>query len=110
MEKYSALYELISAVPEYILQQPCSDEHLREIGICISNWQTIAPHLSLSPANEEAIAAYKGDQRIRMLRRWQEKYGSGATYRSLADSFQKIERADLIDKIRTLLTGTEIIL
>ena len=67
------------------------------------------PLLNLSPADEEDIATYSGDKRIKMLRRWQEKIGSGATYRSLADSFQKIDRADLIDKIRALLTGSLLI-
>ena len=109
MEKPSALEELIRVVPEHILQQPCSDEHFREIGICITNWQTIAPHLNLSPADEEDIATYSGDKHIKMLRRWQEKIGSGATYRSLADSFQKIDRVDLIDKIRAFLTGSLLI-
>ena len=104
--KHSELHKLIRVVSKRILQQPCSDEHLREISRCITNWQAIAPHLNLSPADEEDIAAYSpGDKSIMMLRRWQEKYGSGATYRSLADSFQKSERADLIDRIRALLTG-----
>ena len=105
MEKQSALEKLIAAIPERFLDQPCSDEHLREIGICIANWQIIAPHLNLSPADEEDIATFLGDKRIRMLRGWQERIGSSATYRSLAASFQ---RADLIDKIHTLLQGTEI--
>lgn len=43
-----------------------------------------------------------------MLKRWREKYGSGATYQCLADSLQKSEEADLIYKIRALLTGTKI--
>ena len=105
MEKQSALEKLIKAVPERFLDQPCSDEHLREIGICIANWRAIAPHLNLSRVDEEDIAALSGGKRIRMLRRWREKTGSRATYRSLATSFQKLERADLIDKIHTLLQG-----
>ena len=107
MAKQSALEKLIAAIPEHFLDQPCSDEHLREIGICITNWQIIAPHLNLSPADEEIIATFPGDKRIRMLRRWRQKRGSSATYRGLAASFQKVERADLIDKIRTLLPGTK---
>ena len=105
--KHPELHKLIRAVSKRNLQQPCSDEHLHEIGRCITNWQAIAPHLNLSPADEEDITAYSPEdtESIRMLKRWQEKYGSGATYRSLADSFQKSERADLIDKIRALLTG-----
>jgi hypothetical protein len=108
MEKQSALEKLTAAIPERFLDQPCSDEHLREIGRCITNWQITAPHLNLSPADEEDIATFSGDKRIRMLRRWREKIGSAsATYRRLAASFQKVERADLIDKIRALLPGSE---
>ena len=96
MEKQSALEKLIAAIPERFLDQPCSDEHLCEIGIGITDWRAIAPHLNLSQVDEEDIARFSGGERIGMLRRWQQKRGSSATYRSLAASFQKVKRADLI--------------
>ena len=106
MEKQSALEKLTAAIPKHFLDQPCSDEHLCEIGSYITNWTTIAPYLKLSQVDEEDISAFGlGGERIRMLRRWRQKYGSSATYRSLAASFQMAERADLIDKIRALLPG-----
>ncbi len=88
------LGDLLRDVPPHKLDQPCSDEHLRDIALSITEWQTIAPFLELSEVDEEGIKCKYPHLLIRqnlgMLRRWRESFGSRATYRKLAEGFWRV--------------------
>ncbi len=68
------------------LEQECSPEKLRTFSEQISNWQTLAEDLGLSPAS---ISAIKTDPHIanhrahEVLKRWHVKNGFNATYKIL---------------------------
>ena len=90
--------------------QPCSDRHLAVISKNVDHWRTIAPFLGLTEADESAILESVPHsvplQRIAMLRKWKQKEGAKATYRRLCRAFDDCERADLVDKVKQLLTLT----
>ena len=101
----------LSDVSENRLQQPCSDEHIREISLHVTKWLTIAPWLELSEGDEEAIKAYSSDpqaQQLKMLRLWKQRFGERATYRGLAGAFSKVGREDLVELIVQLLSGDQL--
>ena len=77
------LDQLMGAVPAGILDQACSDDHLLELSLELTNWQTMSPFLGLSEADEEVVLSERNveRQRIDMLRKWRAKFGSSATYR-----------------------------
>ena len=98
---------LLGCVSEETLEKPCSDEHMVKIASEITGWQIVAPHLGLTPVDEENIAQNHRDvqvQQVKMLRTWQQKSGSKATYASLAKALHKAKRVDLVEKVVELLT------
>ena len=102
-----SLEELLRGVPKKTLEKPCSDEHIVEIAREITSWQLIAPDLGLTAVEEETIVQNHHDvqiQRREMLRTWKQKFGSKATYGSLAKAFYKTKRVDLVEKVIALLT------
>ena len=107
MANKPSLEELLRSVPEETLEKPCSDEHIVKIASEITNWQSIAPHLGLKPVDEETILQNHRDvqlQRREMLRTWQQKFGSNATYDGLAKALYDAERVDLVGKVVDVLT------
>ena len=77
-----SLEECLRAVPEERLEQVCLDDHLLELSRELSRWREVSPFLGLSVTEEEEFEGRAvGRQRIDVLRKWREKYGSGATYR-----------------------------
>ena len=94
-------------MPPKQLNQPCSDEHLCEIALYITEWQSIAPFLGLSEINEEEIICEHPNklkmQKIGMLRKWREKLGSRATYQRLAEAFWDRGKTPLVEKVYSLL-------
>ena len=103
-----SLEELLTSVSKKTLEKPCSDEHIVEIAREITNWRLIAPDLGLTAVDEEDIRQNHRDdvpiQRREMLRTWKQKFGSKATYGSLAKAFYKTKRVDLVEKVIALLT------
>ena len=76
------LDHLMGAMPAGILDQACSDEHLLELSLELTHWQTVSPFLGLSETEEEDIEKRPPQrQRIDVLRKWRTKFGSTATYR-----------------------------
>ncbi len=99
--------ELLEGVPPGKLGRPCTDIHLCEIALHVTDWKLIAPFLGLSQAEIEAITMNEGKaetQRSAMLRKWREKSGRKATYRRLTKVFYKQQRADLVDVICKLFS------
>ena len=91
--------------------QPCGSElhhrdHLHYISLFIAEWRDIAPALGLTEVEENTImrdANTQPAQRLAMLRRWRQKHGELATYRSLADAFTRCDRQDLVDIVTDLV-------
>lgn len=91
--------------------EPCSYDDLCKISRSVADWKAVAPFLGLTMADQEGIIGYAPFsvevQRTNMLRRWKERFGTGATYRKLADAFKMCERQDLVDELWLLVTGRE---
>ena len=102
-----SLEELLRGVAPEKLEQPCRDDHLSEIALSLTGWQSIAPFLGLSEVDEEAIVCrYPQDlemQNIAMLRKWKNKFGQSATYRKLAQVFFDRRKCDTVDKLCHIL-------
>ena len=98
--------EVLNNVPSEKLDQPCKDEHLCEIALSITDWQSIAPFLGLTEVEESDIKKNYDNtmtQKIKMLRKWREKFGRQATYRKLARVFTKLKHADLVEELCDLI-------
>ena len=82
------------------LDHKCSDErHMNKLALEIHTWKAVAALLGLSKQDKENIEAdnrTNADRKIAMLRRWSERYGDGATYLKLAETFEALKRRDLI--------------
>ena len=105
--KFPSLEELLSSISEKTLEKPCCDEHIVEIACELTEWRLVAPHLGLEAVDEENILQNHHDVRIQrreMLRTWRQKFGSKATYGSLAEALYKTERVDLVENVVELLT------
>ena len=87
---------------------PCTDEHLRQISLLITDWPGMAPFLDLSSADQENIKAFAPQsipaQKVQMLERWKQKFGTAATYRKLTESFLQCGRQDLVDVVTKQVT------
>ena len=102
----TSLEDLLKDIPHEKLNQPCRDDHLSEIALSITDWQSIAPFLGLTEADEVIIRHDYPEsmtRKIGMLRTWKKRFGSKATYRKLAKVFFKLKRADLVEEVCELL-------
>ena len=72
----------MEAVHAERLDQACTDEDLLELAPSLTNWKAVSPYLGLTEAEEEDIGILSLErQRIAVLRKWRDKFGSTATYR-----------------------------
>ena len=105
------LEELLKDVPSEKLAQTCTDEHLNQLALSITDWQSISPFLGVSEAEVEEIdCQYPRKlvaQKVAMLRRWQGKFGRSATYRRLVDSLWHRRLTTLVEKICSLVMKEE---
>ena len=101
-----SLAELLKDVPPEKLDQPCRHNHLCEIALSVTDWQSIAPFLGLTEAEVEEIErdlTTTKAQKTGMLGKWRRKFGREAKYRTLAKVFSKLDRADLVEDLCKLL-------
>ena len=101
-----SLEDLLKDIPRQKLNQPCRDDHLSKIALSLTDWQSIAPFLGLTEADEEEIKRDYSNtktQKIAMLRKWKKRYGRKAKYRKLATVFWDLEQTDLVEKLCELL-------
>ena len=102
-----SLEELLRGVAPEKLDQACRDDHLSEMALSLTGWQSIAPFLGLSEVDEEAIVCrYPQDlamQNIAMLRKWKNKFGQSATYCKLVQVFFSRGKCDTVDKLCHIL-------
>ena len=102
-----SLEELLRGVAPEKLDQLCRDDHLSEIALSLTDWQSMAPFLGLTEGEEREIEEDSRPakrRKVAMLRRWKEKYGKKATYRKLAKVFWKLERIDLVEELCEILS------
>ena len=108
-----SLEELLRGVTPEKLDQPCRDDHLSEIALSLTGWQSIAPFLGLSEVDEEAILCrYPHDlemQSIAMLRKWKNKFGQSATYCKLVQVFFSRGKCDTVDKLCRILLQENVV-
>ena len=87
--------------------QPCSDVHLAEIAMLITDWRAVCPFLGITEAEEIAILGSSSHsvpaQKIAMLRKWKQKRGPKATYKRLCRVFRDYGLAYLEEKVSQLL-------
>ena len=98
--------EVLSNVPPEKLDEPCKDEHLCKIALSITDWQSIAPFLGLTEADESEIiedCKKARTQKIKMLRKWRNKLGEKGTYGKLAEVLLELEETDLVEKLCGLI-------
>ena len=96
----------VIGIPPIKLDEPCSDEHLRDISSDLTCWQELAPYLDLKEAEVEVIeldAKTVNEKRLKALRKWKNKYGFRATYRALTEALLKCHMADHAEKVCRLL-------
>ena len=89
--------------------QPCSEEHLANIAMLITDWRAVSPFLGLTEAEEIAILGSNPHsvpaQKIAMLRKWKQKRGAKATYKRLCRVFTNCGSRDLEEKVAELLVA-----
>ena len=98
--------EVLNNVPPEKLDEPCKDEHLCKIALSITDWQSIAPFLGLTEADESEIiedCKKARTQKIKMLRKWRNKLGEKGTYGKLAEVLLELEETDLVEKLCGLI-------
>ena len=78
------LDDLLSSVSPNAMDSPCSDDHLKKLGLELSDWRVVAMLLGLKDSEIEDIQE-KGkstaERGIMMLRKWRQSRGAQATYR-----------------------------
>ena len=91
-------------VENSIMQQTCSDHHLRELSLTLDRWETLAKFLMI-PASETGDIKRLGDvgtQGVRVLECWKQRCGSAATYKVLVKTLLQISRTDLAEIVVVL--------
>ena len=76
-----SLEDLLKDIPRQKLNQSCRDDHLSKIALSLTDWQSVAPFLGLTEADEEEIKRDYSNtktQKIAMLRKWKKRYGRKA--------------------------------
>ena len=83
--------------------KPTDDDVMRLAQDAMKNWRRLGRALGLKDVDVDEIEAdVRGiyEQCYAMLRKWQQKMGSAATYRNLAEGLRHptVIRQDLVDK------------
>ena len=101
------LLKEVSVHPEK-LNESISDDHLREIVLFLTSWQTVASHLDLDE-NDLDDAEQGGkkvkDKSLKALQIWKGKFGFKATYGKLVEVLLSLAKADVAEKVLLLLKG-----
>ena len=96
-------------IPAEKMDQPSKDEDLCEIALAITDWQSMAPFLGLTEAQESEIKEDSDNARvkkIKMLRKWRNKLGEKATYRKLAEILLKLGETGAAENLCKLLQSS----
>ena len=106
-EAVSLKYLLRNTLQEKLEWQVSSSD-LSKIASKLSKWRLLAPHLHITPEQEEEIVrVYPSDlqlQSLKCLQSWSNDNDSEATYGALVNAIYEIKNADLIDDICSFLS------
>ena len=84
------------------LAVPCSEPLSNNFASKVDRWELLAPHIGLGERDivdiKEDCRSYQ-EQRLGSLRKWREKFGSGATVISLVEALFKMRRLDLVGEL-----------
>ena len=104
----SATTTVISAE---ILASVWSDSDLTRLSRYIVDWESIAPVLSITEAEEREIQENNPHdyqvQKYAMLRKWKAKAGDGATYEQLIRVLRRIKEMGLVEHVQDILLHPE---
>ena len=94
------------SMTEQQINVACSHEHIVEIANKVSTWDYLAFHIGLDDTDIVAIERnnphdYRS-QCLATLLMWRQKFGSNATYLSLAKGLEKVGRLDLVEAVCTM--------
>ena len=102
----------VHEISDEALNSTWSDSDLTRLSRHIVDWETVAPVLSITEAEEREI---KGDhphdyqmQKYAMLRTWKSKTQDGATYRQLTRIFRSIRELGLVEQVHDILLHPEV--
>ena len=81
----------------------CSDDHLLEMSSWEFDWKSI---IETEQDTTESDHAEDNEQqkRKKVLTKWKEQQGSGATYRKLIDTIKQVGSTDTANKVHRLAT------
>ena len=84
------------------LAVPCSEPLSNSFASKLDRWELLAPHIGLGERDiveiKEDCRTYQ-EQRLGSLRKWREKFGSGATVISLVEALFEMRRLDLVGEL-----------
>ena len=100
----------ITALPDTVLNKPCSEEYLQTLAPLIQHWEQFATYLNISKT-ERILISYNSpddfeDQKVQLLLTWRRKMGKRATYRVIFDYFEMVHATELSDTLITVLQTT----
>lgn len=98
--------ELIShvGVSDEALKESCTEAHLSMIALWLPDWQMVAPHLGVSADVHDSTNQQEKNQYI--LNQWKQRFAFKATYKRLVEVLLEIGRADVAEKVCSLLVST----
>ena len=98
-------YALKKGVSEEALGSQCTEGHYLELANKMTGWNEVAPHMLDSSAVEEirGDGCSERDKKLKMLRKWSQRFAFKATYRALIGVFVKAQRADLAQLVCDIL-------
>ena len=108
MEGLPSFDELVAArgLTSNDLNSSMKSEHTNEIAKLIGNsWEILATEIGLPPEDVHDIKEvhlHPLDRRRALMRVWEDRYGSAATYRKMAISLKKIRNRRLTEKVLDL--------
>ncbi len=97
-------------VPAGLVDQPCSEEHLRELSRHVHNWQTIIGSLEFAESVRVVEAKIRAkypwglqEQTTEMFLEWRQSGGRRATYRKLIEVLVRLQNIVLAERVCEIL-------
>ena len=107
MAEERSLESLLKDTPREKLDWLMSTSDISEVARRLSKWRRLAPHLHITPQQEEEIVnSHPSDlelQTLKCLQKWSHDQYFKASYRALIQAVYKVEDLNLIDEICKLL-------
>ena len=87
-----------------MLDEVCSCEHLLEMSSWECDWKSIIESEQDTTESVHEQGTTEQQKREKVLLKWKEQQGSGATYWNLIETLRKIENKDVASRVRCLAT------